>query len=203
MRFYKFEGVDEIHIDLGEMLVGWKYDGLNWIPECSPFAPDSDETLSMEEASQMIASQYKSGRDMIIAAQSLAKKAHAGQTDKAGADYYSGHLSTVANNTNSLYGTVVGYLHDILEDTDVTEEELLSLFPLEIVEAVSVMTHRKGESYDDYIARVKKNPIAREVKMADLMNNMDLSRLPSPTEKDVKRVLKYSQALAYLAKKGI
>ena len=73
-------------------------------------------------------------------------------------------------------------------------------FPPELVEAICVLTHNKEDemSYRDYIFSVKKNPIARAVKISDIMHNLDLSRIPNPGERDYKRCKKYQKALAYL-----
>lgn len=89
-------------------------------------------------------------------------------------------------------------LHDVIEDTDVTEEELRKEFPDEIVNAIVVLTKRKGEDYFDYLRRVKENPLACEVKLADLEHNSDLTRLKGITFKDMERRNKYLKAIDYL-----
>lgn len=132
-------------------------------------------------------------------AREIARKAHQGQTDKAGKDYFSGHLTTVATSCSYDAAQAAGWLHDVLEDTEMTAEDLLAAgMSEEIVAAVETMTHRDGEPYMDYVARVKKNNLARYVKSKDLHNNMNLSRLEEVTEKDLARLEKYKKALAFL-----
>jgi (p)ppGpp synthase/HD superfamily hydrolase len=94
---------------------------------------------------------------------------------------------------------VVALLHDIVEDTDVTLEMLEELgFSEFIIKAVSCLTHQEGESYEDYVRRAAKNPISREVKLADLEDNMDIRRLEFITEEDLSRLDKYRIAWKYL-----
>lgn len=132
-------------------------------------------------------------------AYALADQAHKGQVDKAGAPYLD-HLVTVATNfTCEDLRHTVSLLHDILEDTSTTVEDLLAEgFPVVVVDAVSAITKRGGESYDDYLLRVKNNAIARDVKIADLTHNSQLSRLKNPSQSDYERVKKYQNALAFL-----
>lgn len=131
-------------------------------------------------------------------AKKLAKEKFKGMTDKAGKDYFESHLKTVAENTITLQGEIVAYLHDIVEDTDVTFEDLLDMFGHQIAIAVDYLTHKKDEDYFAYIKKIKENRLAVEVKKADLKNNMDLSRLPEVKEKDKKRLEKYQKAYQIL-----
>ena len=95
--------------------------------------------------------------------------------------------------------TVVALLHDVVEDTDYTIEDLRNLgFNDAVLEAISLMTHSKDVPYMDYVAEIKKNPIARAVKLADLKHNSDLSRLNFVDEKAIKRVEKYKKAIELL-----
>ncbi len=135
--------------------------------------------------------------DKVALARSVAYKAHTGQVDKAGKPYME-HLEFVAAHVDTEDEKCVAYLHDTLEDTDYPPEEIRELFGDVIFQAVQTMTHRKGEDYFDYVRRVSKNPIARNVKKADLTNNMMLERLPVVTEKDLKRVEKYKRAYKML-----
>ena len=128
---------------------------------------------------------------------SVAKEAHAGQVDKAGVDYID-HPTAVAEKVAAEDEKIVALLHDTLEDTDLTYDSIRDLFGETVADAVRTMTHRDDEDYFDYIRRVKQNPISRAVKIADLDHNMDLSRLPRITDKDLKRVEKYRKALAIL-----
>ena len=127
----------------------------------------------------------------------LAAYAHQGQTDKAGRDYIL-HPMAVADQMDTDEEKTVALLHDILEDTSVTEATLKNLFGPEIADAVISMTRRPGEPYDDYIRRLGKNPLARRVKLADLRHNMDLSRLPVVTDQDLQRAEKYRRAYRWL-----
>ena len=132
-------------------------------------------------------------------AKEVAKKYHAGQVDKSGVDYFK-HVETVAKSLPGDVAKSVGFLHDIIEDTELTAKDLKRMgFTDEIVGAVVAMTKRRGESYEDYLHRVKKNRIARVVKLADLKHNMDMSRIKNPTEKDFKRLEKYKKAVKFLS----
>lgn len=134
-------------------------------------------------------------------AKELAFKIHANQTDKAGAPYIH-HLEAVASKLTEQGEDedviIVGWLHDSVEDTNITLDEIQHLFGDVVSTAVDAITKRKNEHYDDYLARVKSNPVARLVKLADLSHNMDLSRLAKITEKDLMRVEKYKHAKAFL-----
>lgn len=134
-------------------------------------------------------------------AKDLVIKIHAGQTDKAGAPYFQ-HLETVASKLadqgESEDVIIVGWLHDSIEDTNITVGEIRDLFGDEVSTAVDAITKRKGEPYQDYLIRVKSNKIARVVKLADLSHNMDLSRLTQITDKDLKRLEKYQRAKEFL-----
>lgn len=133
----------------------------------------------------------KENFDYVSVAKDIATKAHAGQHDKAGNDYIS-HPETVASLVDSRELKAIAWLHDVLEDTDVTEEDLLKAgIPASVVEVVKILTHKKDESYQEYIERVSKNRMAAIVKIADLTHNSDLSRIAQPTEEDVLRREKY------------
>ncbi|MBQ6573500.1 MAG: hypothetical protein IIX41_04170 [Bacteroidales bacterium] len=132
-------------------------------------------------------------------AEIIARKAHAGQVDKAGEDYFN-HPKRVADNFYEDNDIIVALLHDVIEDTDITLEHLKKEgFNDDVLTALDAMTKREGESYDLFIERVKDNPIALKVKMADLRDNMDILRLPELTEKDLQRIAKYHKAYKYLA----
>lgn len=132
-------------------------------------------------------------------AELFAKSIHHNQIDKAG-KLYAEHLQSVVNNlvepTEEMIA--VAWLHDSVEDTEVTLDDLSRYFGDIVSDAVFAITKVKGESYDKYLSRVKANPIARLVKIADLTHNMDLSRLPVVTEKDLARKEKYVKAKAFL-----
>ena len=89
-------------------------------------------------------------------------------------------------------------MHDVLEDTDVTMDELRNMFPNEIVDGVIALTHRKDESYFEYIQRISKSKLAKKVKVADLLHNLDIKRIKEPTKQDYERLEKYKKAILYL-----
>lgn len=123
---------------------------------------------------------------------------HKDQVDKCGLPYPF-HPFHVAESMEDEYTTCTALLHDIIEDTDVTAEDLFNFgFPKEVVDAILLMTHQEGIPYLDYVAKIKENPIARKVKISDLTHNSDLSRLNVVTEKDLERVAKYQKALNLL-----
>ena len=129
----------------------------------------------------------------------LAKKAHQGQVDQGGHPYIH-HLIAVSNLVNTVEEKVVALLHDIVEDTPVSLEELKGFFSDDIVEAVDAMTKREEvEPFLGYLKRAKANPIARKVKIADMIHNSDLSRLPfPPREEDLQREEKYQIAIEWM-----
>ena len=109
----------------------------------------------------------------------LAREKHSGQYDKSEDDYIF-HPIMVALQCESTNAKVVGLLHDVIEDTDTTAEELLQRgFSTTVVDALKLLTHDKSISYEDYVNRIKesRNKIAIEVKLADLTMNMDVERM--------------------------
>ena len=95
--------------------------------------------------------------------------------------------------------TVVALLHDVIEDTDYTIEDLINLgFDKTVTDAIALLTHDNDTDYMEYVAKIKNNPIAKAVKLADLRHNSDLSRLNVITEKALKRREKYQKAIALL-----
>ncbi|MBO4806487.1 MAG: HD domain-containing protein [Paludibacteraceae bacterium] len=127
----------------------------------------------------------------------LALKAHKGQVDKAGKTYIM-HPIRVASKFKEDHLIVVALLHDVVEDTDIQLDQIESVFGKEISLAVDGLTRREGETYDEFIVRCSKNRLSRLVKMEDLKDNMDLTRLETICEKDLNRVEKYKKALDYL-----
>lgn len=129
----------------------------------------------------------------------IAKIAHAGQTDKAGKDYFTGHILFVTNMVKTTEEKIVALLHDVVEDTSISLKFLINEnFPAYLIKSIDAITKRKNESYDEYIKRVALDEIATEVKKADLTHNSDLSRLNIITQKDLARVQKYRYYLLYL-----
>lgn len=131
-------------------------------------------------------------------AKELASIAHWGQVDKAGENYIN-HPIRVAHKCNTDEEKIVALLHDVIEDSDITQNDLFKLgFSTEIVEAVLSVTKKYGEDYQSFITRCKQNPIGRIVKLHDLEDNLDITRLSSITVEDVERLNKYLSARTYL-----
>lgn len=128
----------------------------------------------------------------------LATQAHEGQVDKAGKPYI-GHPLRVMNNLTTLEEKIVGVLHDTIEDTNLTLHQLSQQgFSTEIIAAVEAITKRHGEDYETYLQRVLKNAIALKVKIADMSDNLDETRIAKPTERDEQRWEKYKAILPRL-----
>lgn len=130
----------------------------------------------------------------------LAVDAHAGQTDKAGATYIR-HPLRVMRQMETPQERVVAVLHDVIEDTEYTPAMIEDEFHEEIRDAVEALTKRDGESYSDFVERAAANDLAREVKIADIEDNMDLTRLSEVSEKTVERQVKYHKARQQLRDK--
>ena len=123
---------------------------------------------------------------------------HKDQVDKAGMPYVL-HPLHVAEKMDNEVTTTVALLHDIVEDTDVTFEQLSEYgFSQKVVDALKCLTHKPDVEYFDYIKEIAKNPVATIVKIADLEHNSDLTRLDEISESDLLRVQKYSKSLEYL-----
>ena len=138
-------------------------------------------------------------QSMVDLAFSIARKAHEGQLDKAGVDYIE-HPIYVASQVDTEEEKAVALLHDVIEDTPVSAEGLLQAgLPETVVTAVQVLTKKPMQDYQVYLETVKKNSLARVVKLADLKHNSDLSRLTSITEKDRERLKKYKKAIDFLS----
>lgn len=110
------------------------------------------------------------------AAMNIACAAHQGQLDKGGYPYIH-HPLHLAEQMPDEFTTCAALLHDVAEDTSVTLDQLAAFFPAEIIEALSLLTHRDGTDYFAYIAAIAGNPIARAVKIADLTHNSDSTRM--------------------------
>lgn len=115
--------------------------------------------------------------EMVAKARAWAVKAHAGQKDKAGKDYFKAHVTVVAEGAKGdPIAEAVAFLHDTVEDTSVTIEDIRTGFPKEVADTVSTLTHSKGISYAEYLWYIQQNSIAVKVKLSDLRSNMDLTR---------------------------
>jgi (p)ppGpp synthase/HD superfamily hydrolase len=124
----------------------------------------------------------------------IAAEAHEGQKDKSGAPYLL-HPLRMMLRMQSDVARMAAILHDVVEDSDWTLDGLRAEgFSAEVVEAVDCLTHREDESYEAFVKRVKGNALARQVKLADLEDNMNLKRLSEVTSKDLARLEKYHRA---------
>ena len=150
--------------------------------------------------------------DIVQCAAVLACELHKGQVDKAGVDYFTGHLTTVAKMGSTWKEQVLGYLHDASEDTPHSVEEVLNLLDaklrtplsdtdrLELADALHLLNHHLAPDRETYIQRIKSNALATSVKMQDLIHNIDLSRIPNTTKKDNKCFKQYQRESTYLRK---
>ena len=128
----------------------------------------------------------------------LCFEAHKDQVDKSGLPYVF-HPFHLAEQMQDEKTTIVALLHDVVEDTDYTLEDLRAMgFGDVVMEALSYMTHDPAVPYMEYVARIRKNDIARTVKLADLRHNSDITRLDSIDQKALDRVAKYAQAIRLL-----
>ena len=123
---------------------------------------------------------------------------HKDQKDRSRLPYIL-HPFHVAEQMDDEESTVVALLHDIVEDTDTTFEELKEAgFSDRVISALKLMTHKEGVDYYDYVKEIGRDPLARKVKIADLEHNMQLERLDEVREKDLKRLEKYRVCYEYL-----
>ena len=140
-------------------------------------------------------------KNLLSKAIQIATMAHDGQLDKANQPYIL-HPLRVMLSLSDEKERIVGVLHDTIEDTDVTYEQLESMgFDEEIIEGLKSVTRLSDESYNKFIDRAKLNPIGKNVKLADLDDNMDISRIKNPTDKDYQRLEKYKKAKKRLLEK--
>ncbi|MGK7927950.1 MAG: GTP pyrophosphokinase [Spirulina sp.] len=136
--------------------------------------------------------------NLLATAIELATKAHAGQVDKAGHPYIEHPLRVMAA-LSTVEEKIVGVLHDAIEDSALTLETLQALgFSSPCIEAIAAITQQPGEDYQTYCDRLMTNELALTVKIADMTDNMNLSRIANPTEKDYQRLKKYQTILPQL-----
>ena len=130
----------------------------------------------------------------------LAEKYHEGQFDKGGEPYI-GHPLRVMEGVETIQEKVLAVLHDVLEDCEVSREQLIKDgIPEEIVTKLEILCKGKNEDYFDYINRIKTDTSTINVKLSDLKDNMNLDRLKEVSEKDKKRFEKYQKAESILKK---
>ena len=121
----------------------------------------------------------------------IAAKEHAGVVDKGGSPYLF-HPLRLMFAVNTPFEQMAAVLHDVVEDTPVTLDDLEKEgFPADVIAAIDALTKRRGESRIDAATRAAANPIARVVKLADVTDNMDLKRISEPTDKDFARLKEY------------
>jgi (p)ppGpp synthase/HD superfamily hydrolase len=137
---------------------------------------------------------------MLKKAIEIAVEAHKGVTDKYGAPYIN-HVTRVMNLGETEEEKIVGVLHDVVEDTPWTFEQLAAEgFSSEIIDALTCVTKiSEEEDYEEFTLRVSRNPLAVKVKINDLTDNMDIRRIPVLTEKDLTRLMKYHKAYRFLS----
>lgn len=129
----------------------------------------------------------------------LCFEAHKTQTDKSGLPYVF-HPYHVAEQMPDEKTTIVALLHDVMEDTSYTLQDIRDLgFDKDVLDALALLTHSKGVPYMDYVVGIKENEIARTVKLADLRHNSDMTRLDEIDETALKRVEKYEAAMRLLS----
>lgn len=129
---------------------------------------------------------------------SVAVEAHKGQVDKAGNPYIY-HCYRIMSKMTTEEEKIVAILHDTIEDSDLTIFDLGNYaFSNEVLEAIQLLTKTKTIPYSIYINNIKNNDLATKVKIADLIDNINLSRLSSVSVKDINRTRKYLDALEYL-----
>ena len=130
----------------------------------------------------------------------IAATAHAGQRDKAGQPYIF-HPLRVMLRVDGAHEQMAAVLHDVVEDTSVTLDNLAQEgFPSEVLRAIAALTKLPGETRLEAAARAAADPVARKVKLADNAENMDLSRIPNPTDKDYARCREYEEVRALLGR---
>jgi len=148
--------------------------------------------IMMSEVSEMIYTPHTKK------ALKLCFEAHKEQTDKSSMPYVF-HPFHLAEQMQTEETTIVALLHDLVEDTDYTIDDLISMgFDKTVTDAIALMTHADGVDYMEYVRMIKKNPIATAVKLADLKHNSDLTRLDVVDETAIARKEKYRKAIALL-----
>lgn len=136
--------------------------------------------------------------DLTKKAMKLCFEAHKNQMDKSGMPYVF-HPFHLAERMTDELTTVTALLHDVVEDTPYTFADLRQMgFPEDVLAALTLLTHVDAEPYMDYVRRLKDNPIARAVKLADLRHNSDLTRLDRVDERALARIEKYRAAIRLL-----
>jgi (p)ppGpp synthase/HD superfamily hydrolase len=139
--------------------------------------------------------------DPIKVADLVARMAHHQQVDKIGTAYIE-HPRAVASFLDTQEEKVIALLHDVLEDSFLTEADLRPVFGDRITDTVALLTRREDEDYFAYIDRIKGDPLATRIKLADLRHNTDRSRITEPAQVDYDRWEKYDKAIEILTQEG-
>ena len=130
----------------------------------------------------------------------LCFEAHQNQVDKTGLPYVF-HPYHLAEQMDDEISTVCALLHDVVEDTSLTFDDLRKMgFPQEVIDVLTLLTHDDSAPYLDYVKTISQNPVAKKVKIADLKHNSDVSRLSVVDDKAKERLIKYKKALDFLSK---
>lgn len=139
--------------------------------------------------------------ELTVKAMRIAYSAHHGQLDKGGVPYIF-HPIHIAEQMKSEYAVCTALLHDVVEDTDISLNDLEKEFPKEVTEAVRLLTHKREQGYTEYLRGIRNDPLALEVKLADIRHNSDQTRLSAAKASDPQATRrlwkKYSEALRYL-----
>ena len=138
--------------------------------------------------------------DLTKKALKLCFEAHKNQVDKTGLPYVF-HPFHLAEQMSDEISTICALLHDVVEDTEYTFNDILNMgFPQEVIDVLLLLTHEDNIPYMEYVEKINENPIAKQVKLADLRHNSDLTRLNNIDEKALIRLDKYQKAITILSK---
>ncbi len=138
--------------------------------------------------------------DLTKKALKLCFDAHKNQVDKTGMPYVF-HPFHLAEQMSDEISTICALLHDVIEDTEYTFNDIRNMgFPQEVIDVLMLLTHDDNVPYMEYVEKINENPIAKQVKLADLRHNSDLTRLNIIDEKALARVDKYQKAITILSK---
>ena len=199
MRYFKVE--DEV-IKLTDENEAFRYSFGEEKWDHSDIA-DSCTEITEQEALILLDKQRIKLNSLLELAKKTAAEKHNGQFDKGGNHYFTHPQAVAAQLQNTEY-KIAAYLHDVCEDTPTTFDDLLEMgFTMRIVNSIKLLTKSDDISYEEYLEKIKLDECARNVKMADIRHNMDISRIPCPTEKDFARIEKYKKALKFLEKNDI
>ena len=199
MRYFKLE--DEV-IKLTDENEAFRYCSgeEKWVHSA---VNDSCNEITEQEALILLEQQRIKMNELLELAEKTAAEKHKGQFDKGGNPYFTHPQAVAAQLKNTEY-QIAAYLHDVCEDTATTFDDLLEMgFTPRIVNSIKLLTKSDDISYEEYLEKIKLDECARNVKMADIRHNMDISRIPCPTEKDFARIEKYKKALKFLEKNDI